>query len=194
MHNKNVSYQTNIFFLIDQFAYLVLFFSSVCFVVLAVVQIDLKGAKLKTKSKLYERIQKALSHEALSSVTLRILWKPPSDDVCPSSVAKYFADIGYVVELASTSQCISHAYSLKVPLLGTDDLTVPSNGETFFATPNELVEYAGMLALDFNFEQHDFLNSYQSYGKSKEIGSALVLRIDGFFSGHTLEKLVASLR
>lgn len=160
----------------------------------AVIQIDLKGKGLRTTTKFYERVQIALSHEALSNITLRILWAPPSTDICPSSVAKYFANIGYQVDLASTDQVISHEYSLNVPQLGIDADESTNEFPTFFATPHELVEYAGMLTLACNFEQHRFLNSWKCYGKSKEVGSALIIRISGFFGFETIEKLLNILR
>lgn len=150
---------------------------------------------MRSTSKYYERVQIALSNEILSNFTLRFIWEPETGDICPSSVAKYFSDGGYEVNLMTTKSTIGQEYRLSMPLLGIDDdkLSIDELPE-FYATPHELVEYCGMLALSCNFEKLPFLNSWQFGGRTKEIGTTMILQINGFFSCHLVERLTIALK
>lgn len=150
---------------------------------------------MKSTSKYYERVRIALSHETLSNFTMRFIWEPETSDICPSSVAKYFADCGYEVNLMATNSTITQEYRLKIPLLGKDgDKQMIDGLPKFYATPHEAVEYAGMLALSCSFEKHPFLNSWQFDGLTKEVATAIILRINGFFSCQLIEKLTIALK
>lgn len=132
---------------------------------------------------------------------MRVLWDPPKENdnskpICPSSVAKYFSDLGYEVSLNQTECKTSLEYGLKMPKLAaeTDDL-IEINGENnFYANPHELVEYAGMLALSCNFESTEYLNTWSFAGHSVDVGSALVVRLKGLFSCNLVKTLFKKLR
>lgn len=109
-------------------------------------------------------------------------------------MAKYFADLEYEVILAETKSVITQEYSLNIPQLGKDVEPAANEIPTFYATPDEIVEYVGMLSLGCNFERHDFLNTWQFSGVTTEVGTALVIRLNGFFTCLMIERLFDSLR
>lgn len=165
------------------------------------IQVDLKSKELATTTKYHGRLQLALSNESLSKFTMRILWDPPkekdeSKQICPSSVAKYFSDLGYEVNLNQTDCKTSIEYSLKMPKLGpeSDDLVEMNGQSKFYATPHELVEYAGMVALSCNLEPTEYLNTWSFSGHTVDVGSALTIRLKGFFSCDLIKTLFKKLR
>lgn len=165
------------------------------------IEIDLKSNELATTTKFYGRLQTALSNESLSTFTLNVTWEPPKERdehkrICPSSVAKYFADLGYDVKLIQTDCKTSIEYGLKVPLLGpeSDELVEVNGNGDLYATPHELAEYAGMLALGCNLETSEYLNTWSFSGHSMEVGNALVIRLKGLFSCDLIKMLFKKLQ
>lgn len=165
------------------------------------IEIDLKSPELATTTKYHARLENALSNETLSTFKMRLTWEPPKEKVdsqriCPSSLAKYFADLGYEVDLNQTDCRIHFEYSLHVPRLGpeSDDL-VDIHGESkFFATPHELVEYAGMLALSCNTDTSEYLNTWSFSGHTVDVGQALVIRLKGLFTCNLIRALFKRLK
>lgn len=165
------------------------------------VEINLKSTELATTSKYYARLQNALSNETLSTFKMRFAWEPPkekdeSKQICPSSIAKYFSDLGYEVDLSQTD-CKNHfEYSLKVPRLGpnSEDLIEINGVSKFLATPHELVEYAGMLALSCNMQTSDYLNTWSFSGHTIDVGNALVFRLKGLFTCNLIKALFRKFR
>lgn len=164
------------------------------------MQINLKNKDLKSTSKLYARIQTALNHETLSAFDIRLSWEPPKDPansqtICPSSVAKYFSDLGYEVELSQTETDMTQKYRLNIPLFGKD-VDQPATGQIpeFYATPHELVDYVGMLALDCSFAKQDCLNTWTIPGKSKHVETAMILKLTGFFTCELITNLMIALK
>lgn len=171
------------------------------FISLSAVEINLKSPDLGTTTKYYARLQNALSNDTLGTFTVRFTWEPPREKdekeaICPSSIAKYFSDLGYEVELKQTECKISLEYGLKMPRLGpeSDDLIEINGQSNFYATPHELVEYAGMLALSCNLETSDYLNTWSFSGHTVEVGSALVIRLKGLFTCNLVKMLFKRLR
>ncbi|XP_058444821.1 ribonuclease P protein subunit p40-like isoform X2 [Malaya genurostris] len=148
-----------------------------------VVQIDLKT--LRPESKHYERIRARLGREILGQFNVQIAWTPPpktgdSGVICPSSVAKYFADdaTGAVkVELMPTLVKTHQEYGLKVPVFS---LTEPH--DEVYCNASELIEYMGMLALSCDLEEQDYVNSYDFCGERVEVGNAKVMHWRGLFT------------
>ncbi|XP_055303662.1 ribonuclease P protein subunit p40 isoform X2 [Sitodiplosis mosellana] len=165
------------------------------------IEINLKSAELATTTKQYARLQNALSNETLGTFTVRIAWEAPREKdvkkaICPSSIAKYFSDSGYDVELKQTECKTKLEYGLKMPTLGpeSDDLVVINGQSNFYATPHELVEYAGMLALSCNLEPTEYLNTWSFSGHTVEVGSALIIRLKGLFSCNLVKMIFKKLR
>lgn len=132
---------------------------------------------------------------------MSVTWDPPKEKdehkrICPSSIAKYFSDLGYDVNLIQTNCKTNIEYGLKIPLLGpeSDDLTEINGTSDFYATPHELVEYAGMVALGCNMEQTEYLNTWSFSGHSMDVGNALVIRLKGLFSCELIKMLFKKLQ
>lgn len=189
---------TEYVFLLTLFKYISLSFHSLSTVV---IQIDLKSKELETTTKYHGRLQTALSNESLSKFSMRIMWDPPkekdeSKQICPSSVAKYFSDLGYDVNLNQTDCKTGLEYGLQMPKLGpeSDDLVEINGQSKFYASPHELVEYAGLLALSCHLEPTEYLNTCSFKGHTVEVGSALTLRLKGLFSCNLVKMLFRKLR
>lgn len=160
---------------------------------------------MATTTKHYDRLQIALANAALSKFTIEIQWDPPFEKdptkkICPSSVAKYFADLGYDVNVKQTNCKMHLEYGLKMPKLAAvataeNDHSVDIDGEhKFYANPHELVDYAGMLALSCNRERVEYLNTWSFSGHTVDVGSALCVRLTGLFSCNLIKMLFWKLR
>lgn len=156
------------------------------------IKLDLNHPDLRSGTKYYDRVKNALSHELLSDISLRICWTPLDSSICKSSIAKYFADRQYDVQLVETQMKVHQEYSLNMPLLGEN--TPVDNGEKLFATPDELIEYVGMLSLSCNLERDEYLNSFNCDGRSVNVGGAKVIRWNGMFDCHTIVQLLEELK
>lgn len=163
------------------------------------IKIDLKSAELATNSKYFDRVRRALSLECLPRFSILFTWTPPKKQespVCPSSVAKYFSDLGYGVNLVQTKSRVKSEYSLQIPLLGPQ---LPSpcevNGKRgFYATEDEIVEYIGMLALSCSRESQPFMSSWQLQAHTLEVGHAVTWRLEGMFPPETLTQILEALK
>lgn len=156
---------------------------------------------MATTSKFYGRLQTALANAALSKFTMQIQWDPPhekdaSKKICPSSIAKYFADLGYEVNLKQTECKMNLEYGLKMPRLAaeSDELVEIDGQRKFYASPHELVEYAGMVALSCNREPVEYLNTWSFEGHTVDVGSVLCVRLTGLFSCNLIKMLFRKLR
>ncbi|XP_031627936.1 ribonuclease P protein subunit p40 isoform X2 [Contarinia nasturtii] len=165
------------------------------------IEINLKSSDIATTTKYYARLQTALSNESLGTFKMRFTWEPPREKdekraICPSSIAKYFTDLGYDVQLNQTECKTSVEYGLKVPILGSEtDELVDLNGQSkFYASPDELVEYAGMLALSCNLESSEYLNTWSFTGHTVAVGNAFVVRLKGLFTCNLVKMLFKKLR
>lgn len=147
----------------------------------SVVKIDLKTCK---SGKLYQRTKERLS---IIKATLLIKWQPEDNKICPSSIAKYFYDSGFIVKECSNEFTSRIEYSVKVPEIDFND---PSESE-------ELVEWLGMLTLGCDLDSEktdDFINSYQSPQSNTTVGQVKILQWRGYFSAQEVKRLLDYLR
>lgn len=117
--------------------------------------------------------------------------------ICPSSVAKYFAELGLSdrevkVEVMPTLVKAHQEYGLKVPVLNLKGQD--GNDDKEYCSGAELVEYMGMLALSCNTTEEEYLNTYDFCGERKEIGNAKVMHWSGFFTPEQVETLYSFMR
>lgn len=169
---------------------------------ISVIVFDLKT--LLTQTKYYARVKNALANDRLPKCSFRFIWQPPqpstrntgSSEICQSSVAKYFTDVGCDVKLVQTECKLKIEYGLDVPRLGaeTDDPVEIDGKSNFYATPHELAEYAGMLALACDRKSSEYVNSWAFKGHTDEVGYALVIRVKGMFSCDLIRMLFKTLR
>lgn len=164
------------------------------------IRLNLLDPRLSPDTKFFARVRTALANDAmLERFTMRLLWQPPTDHarpICPSTLAKYFADAGYAVTEAATSRQHHVEYSLNVPLLGRDDEAANGTDGDFYATADDLLEYIGMLSLGCEVEpaEDSYQNSYRCLGRSQTVGNAVVVEWRGFFASSTLRELLTELR
>lgn len=168
---------------------------------LSAIEVNLKSQDVATTSKHHGKLQTALRNESLGSFTMRLVWDPPKEKdaknaICPSSIAKYFSDLGYELKLQQTECKIGIEYGLKVPRLGpeTDELIEVNGQSNFYATPHELVEYAGMLSISCNLDSSEYLSTWSFSGHTVEVGNALVIRLKGLFTCNLVKMLFKKLR
>lgn len=137
----------------------------------------------KTK---YEKIKSHL--EILGKFTVIILWQPAEQDVCPSSVAKYFSDIGYKVKVSFPSFTSNTIYSVDVP-------RVPFTSDTV-EDVSEFVEWLGMVSLDGNLETNDpgnYQTSFVTPEPCEKFGQVKFLQWRGFFTITKVKELINDL-
>ncbi|KAJ8961225.1 hypothetical protein NQ318_008908 [Aromia moschata] len=110
-----------------------------------VIKINLKEECLRPGNPKYVKIKSRL--ETLGKFTVIVLWEPPADDICPSSLAKYFF-----------RQRLSNV-----------DFASPEN-ENF-----DFVEWLGMLSVggDLECELPNFLSTFETPSPNKEIGQRI---------------------
>lgn len=166
-----------------------------------VIQINLKNPDLSPTTKYYERIKHCLSHELLSSVnngasiTMQLFWTPPENsEICPSSIAKYFHNLGRTVELKQPQLNIHHETSLRFPKL------LQNNNEQFKINDIELfhdfVEYLGMALLSCDTNPDKYISSFEIISESCEINeeSAKIIHSKGFQTVDLIWQLIQVIR
>lgn len=142
------------------------------FSLLPVCSVNLLDEALLKTTRIQENVLTALSSALLPKVWLQFKWKPPAEDICQSSVAKYFSDLGY--EVAETRATVSAKEELSRRLASFTDLTTDRDSQ-------EIVEYLGVLALDCSQTVDEYLNSYQFSGEQVRVKNTLIVKAEGFY-------------
>lgn len=165
-------------------------------IIISVIEINLDSAELVHGTKYYARVKAALSHKVLPKFSMRIQWQSIDNTVCSSSIAKYFVDKQYKCTLVGTTMKAHQEYRLKMPEIGKDDNEQQQLciGKELYASPHEIIEYLGMLTLGCSRDTDSYLNSYQCYGRSIEMGQAKVAKWSGMFMTSTILKLLNELK
>ncbi|KAG5884762.1 hypothetical protein JTB14_029242 [Gonioctena quinquepunctata] len=139
-----------------------------------VVTIDLSEEKLLCNKSTLPKLKSRLQN--LESFTVLISWVPPVEAVCPSSVAKYFANLGYAVK-----ECIptfSTAFvNCEIPQI--DLGSVDKNDAA------EFVEWLGMVSVGGGLKEDPtgYLSSYVAPSSDGEVERRTkCLRWRGFFT------------
>lgn len=154
---------------------------------LPVIRFDLKSEKF-TSTKLYNRTLKALN-ERLRKFTVILAWDPPRNQICPSSIAKYFSVKGYTVWSCTPTLCNKTEYQVAVPIFREP----PEES----CEPHEVVEWLGMLALKADYKNgkpDSFTNTYQIPEPSAKFGQVKYFEWRGLFTKKQIEKLYNGLK
>lgn len=138
--------------------------------------IDLLQDKLEL-TKLREEIK-----DLTCETSVNFLWLPKADDVCSSSIAKYFTDAGNSVKLCKNRYQERPEYGLKLPLISDDEFGFL-----------EISEYVGMVLLGCNIEATDF-SSYRIPSEHVEIGKGKVIHSKGFIGQQTIQQVIDEVR
>lgn len=119
--------------------------------------------------------------KGLFEKSIRIFsWSPNSKDICSSSIAKYFSDVGRCVKLGRNKLKVKVEYGLKFPLIPHD------NDEQSFA---EISECIAMAFLGCNMEKTDF-SSYQLPKEFINVGRGKVIHAKGCIKATTIQVLI----
>ncbi|KAH1024587.1 hypothetical protein HUJ05_004049 [Dendroctonus ponderosae] len=152
----------------------------------SIVTIDLTDPKLVPEKPFYKRTRAAL--QSLEKFNVIINWEAHEESVCPSSVAKFFFDIGYKVKLCAPKFQSHIVYSVNTPTL--DEATVEESDVVDF------VEWLGMVCLDGHFSEdlNAYANQYTTPEPNVALGQVRTLQWRGFFHSHQIMKLIDYVR
>lgn len=131
-----------------------------------------------------DKVRNELISELLDKVRIYFVWHPSAKDVCPSSAAKYFADMGYVVKGCKNLMKLEHLYGLKMPLI---PMEINSNEEEITA----FSEHIGMILLgcdmatiEENFKGQSML----------DVGRGKVVHCKGLITCNQLNEVIKALQ
>lgn len=154
---------------------------------ISVVKINLKYEFFEPGKPNYEKLRQKLSK--LQNFDLLLNWQPPSEDVCPSSIAKYFHDLGYSVKLCSPTHLTHTEYCVKTPQIDLDNFDTKDS--------HEFLEWLGMIALQGDLtsgSSDSFITTYEAPEPTITLGQVRVLHCRGFYTATQVEKFVDYLR
>lgn len=155
--------------------------------IVSVVKINLNSEIFEPGKPNYEKTRLQLSK--LQNFDLLISWKPPSENVCPSSVAKYFHDLGYIVKLCSPTYRTHTEYSVKTPQIDLDNFDTNDS--------HELLEWLGMVALQGDLTSgslDNFITTYEAPEPNITLGQVKVVHWKGFYTASQIESFLDYLR
>ncbi|XP_045499045.1 ribonuclease P protein subunit p40-like [Colias croceus] len=134
------------------------------------VRIDLKDIKRS------EKLKNALSK--LELFNFYISWEPHDENICPSTIAKYFSDKNYTLS----------QHALQAKNLSPEVTTIPSLIEIDI---DEVVEWLGMLAHNANLTpEENYISAYYvpDSGTNLQSTRVAVLIIKGFMTPNIMNK------
>lgn len=152
---------------------------------LPVCSVNLLDEALLKTTKIQENVFTALSSALLPKVCLQLKWEPPAEDICQSSVAKYFSDQGY--EVAETNAKVSAKEELSRRLASFTDLTTDCDSQ-------DIMEYLGILALDCSETVDEYLNSYQFSTEQIRVKNTLIVKAEGFYRPSDVQAILDAIR
>lgn len=113
-----------------------------------------------------------------------ITWEPPRLSICPSSVAKYFHDLGYKTKLCGVQKSTHTVYSVDVPVINDEN-------------QDEFVEWLGMIALHANLRDgtpDGYVTTYQTPEPHQPFGLVRFFQWRGFFTTNQITRFYNRLR
>lgn len=144
--------------------------------VYVVCEIDLRDTALLTATNYRATIKHALT--SLPRLNMQLVWQPPQNNICPSSIAGYWTTLNYAVTPAKCASLLREELTMKVPTF--DDLTESA----------EMLEYLGMLTMDCAQTADEYLSSYQYEGDTIRVKNVQVVKLKGFFTPDMVIKLL----
>ncbi|XP_076060614.1 ribonuclease P protein subunit p40-like [Oratosquilla oratoria] len=147
-----------------------------------VVEVDTSQPYFHKGKTYYEKVQKTLMESQLTFDFL-IAWEPDDETVCPSSVAKYFHDLGYVVR--------ERKPTLKSSLLS--DISGPTSLNHFEEMePGDITEWIGCQLLGIRLDEE---MTFGFEGDSlPKLNSLNVTHCHGFYTPSHINALVLRLK
>ncbi|KAG5683883.1 hypothetical protein PVAND_013144 [Polypedilum vanderplanki] len=124
--------------------------------------------------------QELLYNDILEKLEINFVWKPLSNDTCPSSIAKFFANLNYNVNAINNQSGTNYLFDLKFP-------KIPSTNKSEPYEWDEFIECIGMMMLGCDFEKNN-CSSYELPGKIIQIGRGQIINFKGFIPHFILDK------
>lgn len=147
-----------------------------------VVTVDLRGRQLVENRKNSE-VPQCL--RKLGRFTFIAIWEPPSAQVCPSSLAKYFNELGFEVILCVNTQQYQVQKDVKVPVVRYED-----EEEVI-----DVVEWLGMVTMKCPESYcNTFLSSYTTPSPFVTVPSIGTHQFRGFFTPKRIVKFINALK
>lgn len=141
-------------------------------------KIDLLDLKLDV-TKLHNEVK-----ELCETQEVRFMWTPNTDDICSSSIAKYFSDTGLDVKLCRNQLINRTEYGLLFP-----EITVDADESRFL----DVSEYIGLIMLGCRIEEND-LSSYQIPSDCIDVGRGKILHCKGLITQDAIKTVFNELR
>ncbi|GAB0097587.1 hypothetical protein DMENIID0001_132420 [Sergentomyia squamirostris] len=153
---------------------------------LDICEINLKDPALLKDTAHRKNILKALSSRYLPDIDIQITHVPVAKRFCPSSVAKYFSDRNFSVELCSTVKKESKVFPGQIPkwTFAEDD-----SKEDFQEKVVDFIEFIGFLSLDCSTTGDDYLNSYTYSWPMECVSKVTVRKWKGMFTKDMVKKV-----
>ncbi|XP_055841680.1 ribonuclease P protein subunit p40-like isoform X2 [Episyrphus balteatus] len=154
------------------------------------ITIDLKNNNFVEQPKLHNRIKNALSNSEIERFDFQLTWESIDSSICPSSIAKFFKDIGYNVEQHSIQTQLAQKYNLKIP----NEAFSKSDSKIAY----QVAEYFGFIMLECDMNSAEELNSYcpsfnLNFDGQQTMG-CIILHCKGLMSSDFVSNLFDALR
>ncbi|XP_023028957.1 ribonuclease P protein subunit p40 isoform X2 [Leptinotarsa decemlineata] len=146
-----------------------------------IVTIDLAEDKLLHNKKKLAKLKSRL--QSFENFTVLVSWQPPTEDVCPSSIAKYLADSGYKVKECRPA-FNEKTVTCEIPSI--DLSSIDRNEASEFAEWLGMVSLGGSLSPDLD----DYLSSYVAPSVSGRTETIKCLQWRGFFTSSDVSRLI----
>jgi hypothetical protein len=126
-----------------------------------------------------EKVRQELQNAIIEKLEVNFMWNPLSNDICSSSIAKFFTNMDYSVNAVNNQSANSYLFGLKFP-------KIPATKAEDYEW-DEFTECVGMMMLGCDFEENS-CSSYQLPEDTIEIGRGQVIHFKGFIPHFILEK------
>ncbi|KAL0273930.1 UNVERIFIED_CONTAM: hypothetical protein PYX00_006490 [Menopon gallinae] len=131
---------------------------------------------------LYQRVLKQLNEKKELCFDVICAWEPPTDKLCPSSIAKYFTDHGYQVRTCSMKFTHRQEYCVNMPAF--EDCT----------DAEVLTEWLGAFNLGCNIpEEPEYATTYHTPENCIQFGQVIYFEAVGLITVTRIKKLFSEL-
>lgn len=161
-----------------------------------IVEVDLKNPNFLPGKPHYQRVLNALTQLPLA-FSVWLLWLPSDPSICPSSIAKYFHDLGYSVEECAATLGQEVRGEVLMPLPGlTEEESEALKGETEDrAEPEDLLEWIGCQALGIKLSaEESVLSGVVEPRHGTPVHNLCLAQCSGLFPPNFIHLLIEHLR
>ncbi|KAL2743489.1 ribonuclease P protein subunit p40-like [Vespula maculifrons] len=150
-----------------------------------VVTINLTAEHFIPGKKNYERVKTALENHLNLIFDVILIWEPPDEKMCPSSVAAWFHERGYTVSLCRQKLSYKTEYRVNIPIL-----TDAFNNTTFF-------EWLGFFSISGEIKNENtskYVSTYECPKPNILVDQVKYLQYTGFFSNRRIMQIFNAIR